>query len=187
MEETKAGTIQAEKTQMEAEKAETAQAENAGAGKADPEGKAFTQADVERMISARVNREREKWEQTVQAKVSEAQKLAGMTAEQRTQAEREQAEKRLAEKERELTSRELRLTAIDTLNQKGLPVELADCLAYTDAEVCGKSLESVSKAFEKAVSKKVDERLRQAPPKAGSEKQASYDAALRAAAGLSAK
>lgn len=129
--------------------------------------KTFGQQEVDRMIASRIKREREKWEQTIHEKVTEAQRMASMTAEQRAQAEREQVEKQLAEKESELNRRELRLTAIDSLADKGLPIELADCLSYTDAESCQKSLDAVSKAFGDAVSKGINDRLRQAPPKTG--------------------
>ena len=52
-------------------------------------------------------------------------------------------------------------------NQEMCIRDRADCLSYSDAESCQKSLDAVSKAFGDAVSKGINDRLRQAPPKTG--------------------
>lgn len=101
--------------------------------------------------------------------ITEAQKLARMTAEQKAEHERKQREEQLAKREAEITRRELTAQAKDTLTSKGLPIELAAVLNYTDADACSASLEAVEKAFAAAVSKAVDERLRQPAPKSGAE------------------
>lgn len=103
--------------------------------------------------------------------VTEAQKLARMTAEQKAEHERKQREEQLAQREAEITRRELTAQAKDTLAGKGLPIELAATLNYTDADACSVSLAAVEKAFAAAVSKAVDERLRQPAPKSGAENQ----------------
>ena len=103
--------------------------------------------------------------------VTEAQKLARMTAEQKAEHERKQREEQLAKREAEITRRELTAQAKDTLAGKGLPIELAATLNYTDADACSASLAAVEKAFAAAVSKAVDERLRQPAPKSGAENQ----------------
>ncbi len=145
------------------------------------------QAEFDRRVSQALKTAQVKWEQTTQDKVSEAQKLAKMNAEQKAQYEREQAEAKLAQREADITRRELMAASKDTLLSKGLPVSLAECLTYTDADACNASIEAVSKAFEQAVEKVVNDRLRQAPPKAGNDNEGGIEAAIRAAAGLSAK
>uniref|UniRef100_UPI000A52BAC2 capsid assembly scaffolding protein Gp46 family protein n=1 Tax=Geobacillus kaustophilus TaxID=1462 RepID=UPI000A52BAC2 len=73
-----------------------------------------------------------------------------------------------AKREAEITRRELRATALETLAEKGLPKQLADILVYTDAETCQKSIESVEKVFRDAVEAAVNERLKGGePPKGG--------------------
>lgn len=107
-----------------------------------------------------------------------------MTAEQKAEHARQQADQKLAQREAAVTRRELAVTARETLSAKGLPLDLAEVLDYTNAEKCNASIDSVAKAFEKAVSKAVDDRLRQNPPKTGEKTTGDEMAAIRAAAGL---
>lgn len=136
------------------------------------------QSEFDRRIGKAIETAKAKWQEEAEAllnqKISEAEKLSKMDAEQKAQYEREEAEKKLAEREAIIIQRELRLSAIDTLNEKGLPIELADCLSYSDADSCNKSIESVAKAFESAVSRAINDRLRGTPPKAGSPKTKPY-------------
>lgn len=133
-----------------------------------PEGqeKQFSQEEVNRLISERVEREKKKFESTLENRLSEAEKLAKMNAEQKAQYEKEQTEKKLAEREAKITQRELVAQAKENFAAKGLPLELAGCGVYTDAEACQKSLDAVEKAFNVAVEKAVNERMRGTPPKA---------------------
>ncbi len=147
------------------------------AGKADtdktadedkPSGeKAFTQADVDKLISQTIAKERARADKAVSAAKTEAEKLATMTAEQRAEHERQERENKLAAREAELSRRELRATALQTLAEKQLPAELAEVLDYTDADKCSASITSVEKTFRAAVQKGVEERLKGAAPAAG--------------------
>lgn len=109
----------------------------------------------------------EDYQKTMSEKLSEAEKLAKMSADQKAEYARKQAEENLAKREAEINKRELTATAKETLISKGLPVELHECLNYADAEACNASIEAISKAFEVAISKAVDSRLKQNPPPAG--------------------
>lgn len=120
------------------------------------EEKLFTQAQVDEMFNARFKRETEKWEQ----KLTESQKMAKMNAEQKAQYETEKKEQELSDRESEITKRELKMMAKEALIEKGLPVELADTLIYTDAENCTASIEAVEKSFKTAVEKAVENRLK---------------------------
>lgn len=136
--------------------------------------KTFTQKDVDKLIQDRLAREQSKWEKKVQEEKTEAEKLAKMKADEKAKY---QEEKRLAEiekREKDITTRELRATAYETLAEKNLPKELVDILNYSDAESCNKSIEAVEKAFQSAVEKAVNDKLRGGqPPKGG---QSSNDA-----------
>ncbi len=55
----------------------------------------------------------------------------------------------LAEKERQLTQRELTLTAKERLNDMGLPAELFDALNVSSSEALEKSLTTIKTVFEK--------------------------------------
>jgi len=107
------------------------------------------------------------WEAQAQAEKEEAAKLAKMNAEEKAKHEREKREKALAEREAAVSKRELTAEAISQLSEKGLPVTLADCLNYTNAEECKKSMEKLEQSFNSAVEKRVNDMLRGTPPKAG--------------------
>ena len=143
---------------------------NAAAEQGETGGKVFTQAELEDIINkrfAKLQRESDKRvEQARKDGMSEGEKLANMSAEERSKAEREQAESdlkaredELKKREAELARKELRAQAVETLNGKGLPASLADILTYTDAEACNASIATVEKAFRKAVEDAVNARI----------------------------
>lgn len=154
-------------TQNEAtsnEQAETSQSE-----------KTFTQKDVDKLIQDRLAREQSKWEKRVQDERTEAEKLAKMNAEQKAKYAEEKRAAELEKRERDITTRELRATAYETLAEKNLPKELVDILNYSDAEQCNKSIEAVEKAFQSAVEKAVNDKLRGGnPPKGGQGSKTDY-------------
>lgn len=136
------------------------------------ESKKFTQDDLNKIISDRLSKERKKWDEELSSKVeeakTEAQKLAKMNAEQKAEYERKQLEEQLTKREAEITKRELRATALETLAEKGLPKQLAEVLVYTDAEATNTSIEAVEKSFRDAVEQAVNDRLKNStPPKTG--------------------
>ena len=67
-------------------------------------------------------------------------------------------------REAAITRRELTAQAKVQLADKGIPTELADVLDYKDADSCKKSIETVEKAFQTAVEKAVEERLKGGKP-----------------------
>lgn len=159
--------------QLFAEGDSAAEAEASGAAetKADEGGeKLYSHAEVENIINrrfAKLQRESEKQaEQARKEGISEGEKLATMSAEERIKAQQEKAESdfkaredALKQREAELTRKELRAQAVETLTGKGLPASLADILTLTDAEACNASIATVEKAFRDAVKAEVDKRL----------------------------
>ena len=73
-------------------------------------------------------------------------------------------DKELSDREAAVTRSELMAEAKNSLSDEGLPVELAEVLSYTDADACKKSMETVKKAFQTAVEKAVDEKLKGGKP-----------------------
>jgi len=133
--------------------------------------KTFTQAELNAHIETRLARERkeaaEKTKAAVTGAVTEAQRLAKMSADERAVHEREANEAAMKEREQGITKRELRAQALELLGEKGLPRELADVLPYIDADTTMAMLESVEKVFRAAVQKGVEERLKSTAPKIG--------------------
>ena len=126
-------------------------------------------------------------QEAVNAAVKDAQeKLAKMTEDEKKEYLQDKKEKDLAAREAEVTKKELMAEAKNTLAGDGLPQELAGVLDYTDADACKKSMDTVKKAFQKAVEAAVEERLKGGkPPKKATEtkdedilKQQVYNAML---------
>lgn len=122
------------------------------------------QAEFDRRIQKALDTQKNKLEVLMDAKASEAEKLAKMNKEEKAQYLHQKREKELADKEAAITRRELTAEAKVSLADKGLPVELAEVLNYTDADACKASIEAVEAAFQKAVEKSVEDRLKGGKP-----------------------
>lgn len=130
------------------------------------------QSEFDKRVAKALETAKGKWETDYQAKIeeakTEAEKLAKMNADQKAEYEKQKKLDELAKREKDITTRELRATAYETLAEKNLPKELVDILNYSDAEQCNKSIEAVEKAFQSAVEKAVNDKLRGGnPPKGG--------------------
>lgn len=119
---------------------------------------------IQKAVNTAVSNAREKWEILTDDRVSEAEKLAKMTNQEKTQYLQNKKEKELADREAQITRRELMATAKNTLTEKGIPLEMAEILNYADAESCNKSIAAVEKAFQASVEKAVGERLKGGDP-----------------------
>lgn len=125
---------------------------------------------VQKAVNTAVTNAQEKWQALTDDKLSEAEKLAKMTKEEKAQYMQQKKEKELSEKEAAITRKELMAEARNTLAGDGLPQELAEVLNYTDADACKKSMETVKTAFQKAVEAAVEEKLKGGkPPKKATE------------------
>lgn len=127
---------------------------------------------VQKAINTAVTKAQEKWQALTDDKLTEAEKLAKMTKEEQAKYLAAKRAKELDDRENAITKRELQATAKNTLAEKGLPIELAEILVYTDADACSESIESVGKVFRAAVEKAVEEKLKGGnPPKRGQNDQ----------------
>lgn len=121
-----------------------------------PEGKTFSQEEVNKIISERLSRQKEQFEK----EKAEAAKLAKMNAEQKEQYAKQKREEELTAREKAVTIRELKAESKNILAERKLPVSLSEILDYSSAESCKASIDAVEKAFSEAVSSAVDARLR---------------------------
>lgn len=125
---------------------------------------------VQKAVNTAVSNAQEKWQALTDDKLSEAEKLAKMTKEEKADYLRQKKEKELTAREAEITRKELMAEARNTLVSDGMPQELAEVLNYTDADTCKKSMETVKAAFQKAVEAAVEEKLKGGkPPKKATE------------------
>ena len=114
--------------------------------------KTYSQEDVDNLLK----KQKKKYE----GKVSEAEKLASMTAEEKAEYEKEQRENKLLERERAVELKELKQTAVENLREKGLDMSLASILDYTDADSVNRSIKTVEKVIKSAIEKGIDDKLK---------------------------
>ncbi len=126
------------------------------------------QAEFDRRVQQAINtalaNQKSKYEALMDDKLSEAEKLARMTKEEKAQYLQQKREKELTEREAAITRKELTAEAKNVLAEKKLPVGLADVLNYTDADSCNASIGVVVKAFQEALETAVEERLKGGTP-----------------------
>ena len=119
---------------------------------------------VQKAVNTAVTNAQEKWQALADDKLSEAEKLAKMTKEEKAQYMQQKREKELADREAAITRKELMAEAKNTLASDGLPQELAEVLDYSDADTCKKSMEKVKEVFQRAVETAVEEKLKGGKP-----------------------
>lgn len=122
--------------------------------------KTFTQEEVDNLIKNRLAREKNKWQKQLDDDKTEAEKLANMTEKQKKEYELEKRLKALEDREKAITQKELEAQAKTTLLDKGIPSELSSFLNYSNADECSKSIDVLSKAFQTAVEKQVENALK---------------------------
>lgn len=157
-----------------------ASAEGAGEGTTQTEPLSFDdflaqggQAEFDRRINKAVQtavaNAQKKWQTLTDSKVSEAEKLAQMTSEEKEKYRADKAEKELADLKRQIALGDMAKTARKMLSdeQITLPDEIIMNLVSDDAEKTKEAVEGFSKAFKEAVNAAVKEALRGNPPKAG--------------------
>lgn len=122
------------------------------------------QSEFDKKVAEALETAKSKWETEKATELenakTEAQKLAKMNADQKAQYEAQKKIEALEKREKDITTRELKATAYETLAEKNLPKELIGTLNFADAESCNASIEAVEKAFQSAVEKAVNDKLR---------------------------
>lgn len=124
------------------------------------------QAEFDRRIQQAIQTAQENWKTINDAEKSEAERLAKMNKEQKleyqAQKEKESKEKALAE----LNAYKLKEQATRIASDKGLDISLLTFFNFetVKAEEINSKIEEVSSAFNKAVEKSVNERLKEDTP-----------------------
>ena len=124
------------------------------------------QAEFDRRVQQAIQTAQENWKTINDAEKSEAERLAKMNKEQRleyqAQKEKEGKEKALAE----LNAYKLKEQATKIASEKGLDISLLTFFNFetVKAEEINSKIDEVSNAFNKAVEKAVNERLKEDTP-----------------------
>lgn len=125
----------------------------------------YTDEDVDKIINARFAR----WQKEQDEKISEAQKLAEMNAQQKAEYERDKLQKELDELRNANTLTEMKNTSRGILREAGIniPDELLSSFVSTDAEQTKEAVDSFIALFNKAVQDGIAEKLKGHAPKKG--------------------
>lgn len=122
------------------------------------------QSEFDKRVAKALETAKGKWETEKATELenakTEAEKLAKMNAEQKAKYAEEKRIAELEKREKDITTRELKAQAYETLAEKNLPKELIGTLNFESAETCNASIEAVEKAFQNAVAKAVNDKLR---------------------------
>lgn len=133
--------------------------------KADPEqekqdggadSKKFSQEEVDNIVKSRLDRELKKFKH----ELSEAEKLAKMTEEERAKLEMEKLKSEFEAEKKQFQKEKLELEATKILNREGLPVDFAPLLLGEDAGSTKSNIDSFKTAFQGAVEKAVEDKLK---------------------------
>lgn len=130
------------------------------------------QSEFDKRVSKALETAKVKWQKDTDDKLSEAQKMAKMNADEKAKYEFQKREDALAKREAETQRKELLYTAKDILAEKGLPAELSEVLNFENADKCNKSIDTLEKVFRSEVQKAVEQKLKDSgyTPKTGDEK-----------------
>lgn len=130
-------------------------------------GQAEFDRRVNKAIKTAVDNAHRKWQTLTDDKVSEAEKLAQMTGEQREKYRADKAEKELADLKKQIALGDMAKTARKMLADEeiSIPDDIVMNLVSDDAETTKSSVESFAKSFKDAVQAAVKNALRGDVPK----------------------
>ena len=123
---------------------------------------------VQKAINTAVNNAQKEWQTMTDGKVSEAEKLAQMTSEEKAEYRAKKAEQELADLKKQMALGDMAKTARKMLSEENIsvPDEIIMNLVSDDAEKTKSSVEAFAKVFKDAVQAAVKEALKGNPPKA---------------------
>ncbi len=126
---------------------------------------------VQKAITTAVSNEKKKWKALTDDKLTEAERLAKMTKDEKKDYEISKLKKQLEDAEKEKTRNSMSSTARKMLSDEGIsiPDELLMHLVSDSAENTKDSVSSFALMFKSAIKEAVAEKLKGNPPKTGGE------------------
>ena len=129
------------------------------------EVKTFTQDEVDKMISKRLQRERKDIEAKIEAERKEAEELAKLSEQEKQKKLFEKQVREFEETKKAFEAERLLNETSKQLASKNLPIEFAEMLKGEDAESTFNNINVFEAKFNEALEKMVTERLRGSTPK----------------------
>lgn len=123
---------------------------------------------VQKAINTAVSNAQKKWQTMTDGKVSEAERLAQMTSEEKAEYRAKKAEQELEDLKKQMALGDMAKTARKMLSEENIsvPDEIIMNLVSDDAEKTKSSVEAFATVFKDAVQAAVKEALKGNPPKA---------------------
>ena len=127
--------------------------------------KKYSDEDLDRILGAKFA----KWQKQQERKVSEAEKLAKMTEEEKAKKEMDDLRKEIADLKKSKALAEISKTARGILKDEGISVsdDLVSMLVSDDADATGAAVKAFATAFKAAVQDAVKAALKGHEPKGG--------------------
>jgi hypothetical protein len=156
------------------------------------------QAEFDRRVAKGLETQKKNLSATMQQQINdavanavkEAQERAKMTAEQQKEYDDKKRTDELAKREAAIVRRELKASAKEKLQEKGLSSDLADFLDYTDETKMSESLEKLAKTYQTSIQAGVEAKLKgtepmkKAPQNTDAELEAQIAAIMKQTMGL---
>ena len=127
--------------------------------------KTFTQEDLDRIVTKRLEREAKKWEAKFNA-LEEAQKLSQMNEEQKAEYDYTKKLEELTQREQELEAKitaynqqQYKATIQAQLQEAGLPTTMADMLVNMDAEAVATQINAMKEMFSTQINAHVQSKV----------------------------
>lgn len=135
----------------------------------DKGGKTFSQEDVNKIVSSRLEEEKAKNQEAISKAVQEAikeeRRQAKLTEEEREKEAKSKREAELKKREDNITLRERRLQAQELLQEKNIPIDLVDFVVDLDEIKTKENIEKLAGTYSKSVENGVTDKLKGNPPK----------------------
>ena len=132
------------------------------------------QSAYDKKIREAIETAKTNWQEIMDNEKTEAEKLAKMNKEQKLEYQAQKAEKEKSDALAKLNAYELKEQALRVATEKGLDVSLLNFFNFSTAKAdeLNTKIDEISSAFNKAIEKAVNERLREDTPisKTGFEK-----------------
>lgn len=140
----------------DAAEAETKDADPETDGEAEKEKKNYTQADLDAAVEAA----KQQWLD----EAAEAERVRKLTPEQKAAEEDQKKDTEIANLKSQLLQKELRESAVKSLEKDGFPVGLADVLDYSSKERMEETLKNTTATFKESLATAIQTRLKGKTP-----------------------
>ena len=135
------------------------------------DGKTYTDAELDSIIEARLAREKKKWEKALEDeknKLTEAQKLEKMNAQEKAEYKAQKLQAEIDELKREKNHNEQMAVARKKLSDEGIKVddEMLAMFVSSEAEKTKAAIDKFVPLWRNAVNEAVQDALKRNPPKA---------------------